>query len=102
MGEFSTLRFFVNPVRFGYFKQVLDRERALVPGKSRLLDVGCGGGVLAEEFARLGLEVVGVDPAPESILRRSWRWQFPFQGRPSPKSALWPLLEAHLNPKRTR
>ena len=29
----------------------------------RALDVGCGGGFLAEEFARLGFDVVGVDPS---------------------------------------
>ncbi len=67
VGEFSSIRFFVNPVRFGYFKGVLDRERGRAARGLRLLDVGCGGGILAEEFARLGLRVSGVDPAPESI-----------------------------------
>ena len=32
-----------------------------------LLDVGCGGGLAAEPLARLGAEVTGLDPAPESI-----------------------------------
>jgi 2-polyprenyl-6-hydroxyphenyl methylase/3-demethylubiquinone-9 3-methyltransferase len=67
VGEFSTLRFWINPVRFGYFKRVLDREQVLAAGRRKLLDVGCGGGILAEEFARLGFEVTGVDPAPETI-----------------------------------
>jgi 2-polyprenyl-6-hydroxyphenyl methylase / 3-demethylubiquinone-9 3-methyltransferase len=67
VGEFSTLRFFVNPVRFGYFKRILDLERGKAQGGLALLDVGCGGGILAEEFARAGLRVTGVDPAPESI-----------------------------------
>ena len=67
VGEFSTLRFFVNPVRFGYFKRILVQERGPTQSGLALLDVGCGGGILAEEFARAGLRVTGVDPAPESI-----------------------------------
>jgi 2-polyprenyl-6-hydroxyphenyl methylase / 3-demethylubiquinone-9 3-methyltransferase len=67
VGEFSTLRFWINPVRFGYFRRVIDREQALAHGRRKLLDVGCGGGMLAEEFARLGFEVSGIDPAPETI-----------------------------------
>ena len=63
-GEFSTIRFFVNPVRYGYFKRVL-AQRGIAG--ARLLDVGCGGGILAEEFARDGFDVTGIDPAPESI-----------------------------------
>ena len=69
VGEFSTLRFFVNPVRFRYFlrvfRQSFGEQEELTP--PTLLDVGCGGGFLSEEFARAGFVVTGIDPAPETI-----------------------------------
>jgi 2-polyprenyl-6-hydroxyphenyl methylase/3-demethylubiquinone-9 3-methyltransferase len=49
-----------NPVRFGYMRRVLLEELRLNPAGCRALDVGCGGGLLAEEFARLGFAVTGV------------------------------------------
>jgi 2-polyprenyl-6-hydroxyphenyl methylase / 3-demethylubiquinone-9 3-methyltransferase len=67
VGEFSTIRFFVHPTRFAYFRRVLEQELGPRIGELTLLDVGCGGGILAEDFARMGLRVIGVDPAPESI-----------------------------------
>jgi 2-polyprenyl-6-hydroxyphenyl methylase/3-demethylubiquinone-9 3-methyltransferase len=52
----------VTPARFGYFVAVLQRlGRDL--SELRALDIGCGGGFLAEEFARLGCRMVGVDPS---------------------------------------
>ena len=33
----------------------------------RLLDVGCGGGLLAEEFALMGFAVTGIDPSDKLI-----------------------------------
>ncbi len=33
----------------------------------RLLDIGCGGGLIAEPLARLGASVTGLDPSPENI-----------------------------------
>lgn len=60
----SSLRYCVNPVRYGYFKRILQRLR--IPGKT-VLDVGCGGGFLAEEFARDGFQVTGIDPSAKSV-----------------------------------
>ncbi len=62
--DISSLRYCMNPVRYGYFKRKL--QQLHLPGKT-LLDVGCGGGFLAEEFARDGFAVTGVDPATNSL-----------------------------------
>lgn len=56
----------LTPGRFAFFREVLTRLR-LEPAGLRALDIGCGGGFLAEEFARLGCQVVGVDPSTVSI-----------------------------------
>jgi 2-polyprenyl-6-hydroxyphenyl methylase/3-demethylubiquinone-9 3-methyltransferase len=61
---FSSLRYCVNPVRYGYFRKVL--RQIPIPGKA-VLDVGCGGGFLAEEFSKDGFVVSGIDPSPRSI-----------------------------------
>jgi 2-polyprenyl-6-hydroxyphenyl methylase / 3-demethylubiquinone-9 3-methyltransferase len=62
--DISSLRYCMNPVRYGYFKRKL--QQLHLPGKA-VLDVGCGGGFLAEEFARDGFTVTGIDPAARSL-----------------------------------
>lgn len=53
-GEFKPLHA-LNPVRAGFVA-----ERCRLPG-SRVLDVGCGGGLLAEALTRHGAEVTAID-----------------------------------------
>jgi 2-polyprenyl-6-hydroxyphenyl methylase/3-demethylubiquinone-9 3-methyltransferase len=56
----------LNPVRLRYLKQVLARSGVDLAGKT-LADIGCGGGLFAEELARLGASVIGVDPSAPSL-----------------------------------
>jgi 2-polyprenyl-6-hydroxyphenyl methylase/3-demethylubiquinone-9 3-methyltransferase len=58
----------LTPARFGYMRNVLLNKLQLEPTGLRVLDVGCGGGLLAEEFARLGFTVTGVDPSAASLI----------------------------------
>jgi 2-polyprenyl-6-hydroxyphenyl methylase/3-demethylubiquinone-9 3-methyltransferase len=64
---FALLRSAFNPARFGYFCQVLREKLRLDPLGLRALDIGYGGGLLAEEFARLGCHVTGLDPAEPAL-----------------------------------
>ena len=57
----------VNPWRVPYFQDALTRHLGADLSNVCLLDVGSGGGVLTEEFARLGCEVTGIDISAESI-----------------------------------
>ncbi len=58
------------PVRIDY---ILDSVRRIgTSGDARLdgvrtLDIGCGGGILAEPMARLGGQVTGIDATPQAI-----------------------------------
>ena len=66
-GTFTSLRFMVNPARFNYFKKILEDKNKIHNDNITLLDVGCGGGFLSEEFAKIGLKVTGIDPSKETI-----------------------------------
>lgn len=61
------LKAMVNPWRVPFFKQALIKHYGQDLTRVRLLDIGCGGGVLTEEFARMGCQVAGIDISPRSI-----------------------------------
>ena len=71
-GKFGVLHVF-NPVRLAYIKEQVSARFARDPFARepfqglRLLDIGCGGGLLSEPMARLGAEVVGADPSEKNI-----------------------------------
>lgn len=65
-GLLNILKSVANPWRVPYFQRVLTLMR-VDPNGTRALDVGCGGGLLAEEFATMGFAVTGVDPSSESL-----------------------------------
>jgi 2-polyprenyl-6-hydroxyphenyl methylase/3-demethylubiquinone-9 3-methyltransferase len=57
----------INPARAGYFQRLLDEVLRLDRRGTLALDVGCGGGILAEEFAGMGFRVTGIDPSEQSL-----------------------------------
>ncbi len=71
-GKFKPLHM-MNPVRLDYITRQVAAEFDRDLGTSnpfkglRILDIGCGGGLLCEPMARLGATIVGVDAAPRNI-----------------------------------
>jgi 2-polyprenyl-6-hydroxyphenyl methylase/3-demethylubiquinone-9 3-methyltransferase len=57
----------LNPARVGYLRRALTEVLKLDPRGMTALEVGCGGGMLSEEIARLGFTTVGVDPSEPSL-----------------------------------
>ena len=71
-GKMAVLHKF-NPVRLAYIRDAAcrqfsrDARRPPCLKGIRILDIGCGGGILSEPLARLGAEVVGADPSTHNI-----------------------------------
>ena len=71
-GKFKPLHM-LNPCRLDYIIEMISTEFGCDPQKIKpfdglkILDIGCGGGLLCEPMARLGANVVGVDAAQRNI-----------------------------------
>ncbi len=70
-GKFKPLHKF-NPIRIQYIKENLIRhfkiKKKKIPLKNlKILDIGCGGGLLSEPISRLGAKVTGIDASKKNI-----------------------------------
>ena len=71
-GKFKPLHKF-NPIRISYIKENIINTFNLKNKKDnplseiKILDVGCGGGLLSEPLSRLGAEVIGIDASDKNI-----------------------------------
>lgn len=59
-GEFKTLHD-VNPLRISFIQQFIN------PQDKRMVDVGCGGGILTEGLANKGADITGIDLSQELL-----------------------------------
>lgn len=65
-GPFKQLHL-MNPVRVQYIRDLVAYRHTTNMQGLTVLDVGCGGGILAVSLARLGARVVGIDASAENV-----------------------------------
>ena len=70
-GKFKPLHKF-NPIRISYIKENIIKTFKLDDNKTplkniKILDIGCGGGLLSEPMCRLGAKVTGIDASDKNI-----------------------------------
>ena len=70
-GKFKPLHKF-NPIRISYIKESIInsfklQEKVRPLKKVKILDIGCGGGLLSEPMSRLGADVMGIDASDKNI-----------------------------------
>ncbi len=64
-GKFKPLHKF-NPARIAYLREKIEQKFAL-NSDLKILDIGCGGGLIAEPFARIGANVTAIDASEKNI-----------------------------------
>ncbi|HEU5052158.1 MAG TPA: bifunctional 2-polyprenyl-6-hydroxyphenol methylase/3-demethylubiquinol 3-O-methyltransferase UbiG [Hanamia sp.] len=64
---FHLLKASINPCRFPYFLNTYTQLLGRNPEGKKAIEVGCGGGILAEEIASAGFDLTGIDPAAKSL-----------------------------------
>jgi 2-polyprenyl-6-hydroxyphenyl methylase / 3-demethylubiquinone-9 3-methyltransferase len=71
-GKFKPLHMF-NPIRIEYILDKislhygLNRKNKLPLKNLKILDIGCGGGLISEPMSRLGAEITGIDASEKNI-----------------------------------
>ena len=71
-GKFKPLHMF-NPIRIEYITEIIKHHYKTNVNKSnylgglKILDIGCGGGLISEPMARLGGDVTGIDASKKNI-----------------------------------
>ena len=71
-GKFKPLHAF-NPIRIEYILDVtlnyfnIDKDKTLPLKNLKILDIGCGGGLISEPMSRLGAGVTGIDASDKNI-----------------------------------
>jgi 2-polyprenyl-6-hydroxyphenyl methylase/3-demethylubiquinone-9 3-methyltransferase len=63
----NLIRTLINPSRVGYVKKIIEQVINIEPEKISVLEVGCGGGILSEEIAKMGFKTFGIDPSESSL-----------------------------------
>ena len=64
-GKFKPLHKF-NPIRISYIRQKIE-EKFSLNSDLKILDIGCGGGLVSEPFARMGADVSAIDASEKNI-----------------------------------
>jgi len=71
-GKFKPLHMF-NPIRIEYILEIIlkefkiDEDKKLPLKNLKILDIGCGGGLISEPMTRLGADLTGVDASDRNI-----------------------------------
>jgi 2-polyprenyl-6-hydroxyphenyl methylase/3-demethylubiquinone-9 3-methyltransferase len=62
----NLIRAVFNPIRVEYSKTLFERLN-INAAQMNALEVGCGGGILSEEIAKMGFNTTGIDPSEQSL-----------------------------------